>query len=565
MAASATGLGGLPAGDAAGHQVEDHDEGDQDQGCRPGAVVGRGLADLVLLVDVEGQRGLGAFEGVRVDQLAAEDQQDDRCRLSRDAGDGEHDAGGDAADRGGQDHLQDGAPLGDAEGEGGLAELVRYELEHLLGGADHDGDHQDGQGQRAHQAGGLDAADQHDRQDEETGHDGRDARHDVDEEGDGLGERALAVLDQVDGGQQSQRCRDDGRDPDLFQGADQGVVDTAAGLGAEDPGHRVAEEVSVEALGAAADRGPEQRGERDDGDEEAHPDYAGGEAVLGLALVLDHGRGDVRDGQEQQGGDQAPLHAAVPAGRQGDPHTEGDSQGGEAEGGPAGEAAAAEAVLAGFRRGLRTLVLDVGGGGVAHALAPEYSLRRAMMSRAAPLTSRVRTKRTRPEAIRASRPNWSASSNFAAMFWANVPPPGLSTCSEMRKLGDRTVATAIVSPSARPRPSIEAEITPERPKGSTERRMTSQRVAPRARAASSFIFGTWRKTSRLTLVTIGRIMIASRMPTVKSERATPTSVFSKMYVQPKNWSSQRFRPSRYGTRTRAPQMPYTMLGTAASR
>ncbi|CAM5728210.1 hypothetical protein SALBM217S_07475 [Streptomyces griseoloalbus] len=91
----------------------------------------------------------------------------------------------------------------------------------------------------------------------------------------------------------------------------------------------------------------------------------------------------------------------------------------------------------------------------------------------------------------------------------------------MMKHGESTVATAIVSPSARPRPSIEAEMMPERPNGSTARRMTSQRVAPRARAASSCICGTWRKTSRLTLVMIGRIMIASRMPTVSSERAAP--------------------------------------------
>ena len=42
--------------------------------------------------------------------------------------------------------------------------------------------------------------------------------------------------------------------------------------------------------------------------------------------------------------------------------------------------------------------------------------------------------------------------------------------------------TAIVSPRARPRPSIEAEITPGRPKGSTAVRIISQRVAPRASA-----------------------------------------------------------------------------------
>ena len=100
--------------------------------------------------------------------------------------------------------------------------------------------------------------------------------------------------------------------------------------------------------------------------------------------------------------------------------------------------------------------------------------------------------------------------------------------------GDSTVATAIVSPSARPRPSIEAEMMPERANGSTEIRITSQRVAPSASAASSCIRGTCRKTSRLTLVMIGRIMIASRMPTVNSERAADAgSVLWKMSVQPK--------------------------------
>ena len=63
-------------------------------------------------------------------------------------------------------------------------------------------------------------------------------------------------------------------------------------------------------------------------------------------------------------------------------------------------------------------------------------------------------------------------------------------------------------------------------------RTTSQRVAPSARAASSCIFGTWRKTSRLTLVMIGRIMIASRMPTVSIERGAPPCQ-EKTPVQPR--------------------------------
>ena len=45
--------------------------------------------------------------------------------------------------------------------------------------------------------------------------------------------------------------------------------------------------------------------------------------------------------------------------------------------------------------------------------------------------------------------------------------------------------------------------------------MTSQRVAPRACAASIWKRGVWAKTSRVVAVMIGRIMIARTMPPVK--------------------------------------------------
>src|SRR5262249_62273776 len=46
----------------------------------------------------------------------------------------------------------------------------------------------------------------------------------------------------------------------------------------------------------------------------------------------------------------------------------------------------------------------------------------------------------------------------------------------------RMIVTAIVSPSARPSPSIEPLITADLPKGRTARRSLYQRGAPRARA-----------------------------------------------------------------------------------
>ena len=100
-----------------------------------------------------------------------------------------------------------------------------------------------------------------------------------------------------------------------------------------------------------------------------------------------------------------------------------------------------------------------------------------------------------------------------------------------------TSATAMVSPSARPRPSIAAEIIPARPNGSTAVRIISHLVAPSAQAASMVSRGTCRNTSRLTAETIGMIMIASTMPAISSDLPYwPTVVavaLSKIGIQPK--------------------------------
>ena len=119
-----------------------------------------------------------------------------------------------------------------------------------------------------------------------------------------------------------------------------------------------------------------------------------------------------------------------------------------------------------------------------HQLAPENSRRRSMMIRATMFTSRVMMNRTRPEAIRAPSPIVPASPHFSAMFEANVVPPGSEMCQLIRNAGEISSATAMVSPRARPRPSIAALIMPGRPKGKIAVRTISQRVAPRASAAS---------------------------------------------------------------------------------
>ena len=126
------------------------------------------------------------------------------------------------------------------------------------------------------------------------------------------------------------------------------------------------------------------------------------------------------------------------------------------------------------------------------------------------------------------------------------------------------MTTAIVSPSARPRPSIEAEITPGRPNGRTAVRTISHWVAPSASAASLCRIGVCAKTSRLMAVTIGRIMIASTTP---MENTVPGDVRpgENSGNQPKVLDSQLPNGWMAGARTWMPHRPKMIEGTAASR
>ena len=99
--------------------------------------------------------------------------------------------------------------------------------------------------------------------------------------------------------------------------------------------------------------------------------------------------------------------------------------------------------------------------------------------------------------------------------------------------GERTMATAMVSPRARPRPSMLAEMMPGRANGSTAIRIISQRVAPRASAASSCSRGVCRKTSRQSAVTIGRIITASTTEAVKIVRPVPEAGPAKSGMKPR--------------------------------
>ncbi len=129
------------------------------------------------------------------------------------------------------------------------------------------------------------------------------------------------------------------------------------------------------------------------------------------------------------------------------------------------------------------------------------------------------------------------------------------------------IRTATVSPSARPRPSIEPAIIPLRPYGKTVIRTTSHLVAPRAWAASTWPRGVRLNTSRVTEVMIGRIITASTTPAVKivPPPASETLPLANRKNQPRlSLRNVGDRPS-HGASTKMPHRPNTIDGTAASR
>ena len=120
---------------------------------------------------------------------------------------------------------------------------------------------------------------------------------------------------------------------------------------------------------------------------------------------------------------------------------------------------------------------------------------------------------------------------------------------------ERMIATAIVSPSARPRPSIAPEITDERPNGSTVVLIISQRVAPSACAPSCSLRGVCEKTSRETAEMIGRIITARTSPTTSIVRPVIEAGPAKIGMKPSFASSHFIAGTAAGPRTKMPQRP----------
>src|SRR5690606_33576133 len=149
------------------------------------------------------------------------------------------------------------------------------------------------------------------------------------------------------------------------------------------------------------------------------------------------------------------------------------------------------------------------------ARTPARAALRCTSHFASPSTTKVMTNSSRPSANSDGMCSaGSASANSLASVDA-IELPGANRLAERRFALPITNVTAIVSPSARPSPSITPPTTPTRVYGSTMWRTTSQVVQPMPYADSFSIGGTVSKTSRMTEATKGTTISASTTPAVK--------------------------------------------------
>ena len=115
-----------------------------------------------------------------------------------------------------------------------------------------------------------------------------------------------------------------------------------------------------------------------------------------------------------------------------------------------------------------------------------------------------------------------------------------------------TIVTAIVSPRARPRPSMIAPMMPVLPKPIATL-IASQRVAPSAYAASRWALGTFFKISRATDDVNGTTMIERMIAAAPMPTPTGGPENSAIFRSDSGISSSSLRT--IGVSTKMPQSP----------
>src|SRR5437870_2073421 len=198
-----------------------------------------------------------------------------------------------------------------------------------------------------------------------------------------------------------------------------------------------------------------------------------------------------------------------------------------------------------------------------HAAPSPRRRTRPNMSRAKTLMTSDMSIRTSPSSMRALSSSGSVALRKLFAIQLAMVCPWSNREREIALRFPIVMVTAIVSPTARPRPRMMAPKIPARAYRRTPTRVVSQRVAPRPQAASRWLAGTARRASRDTAAMRGLNMIARMTPAVNL--SVPMGFPWKMGRNPKmSWTTGSTVTRMTGPRTKIPHNPYTTDGTAAS-
>src|SRR5262249_35191281 len=357
---------------------------------------------------------------------------------------------------------------------------ARHHLHRLFGGEDNGRHHQDGESHRA-RGRGVCPGDEHDaRVREDTGQDRGKAGECFRGKTDRAGQGAVrSELGQEHGAEDADRHADDGRQAHHHQGSDDRVTEAAARL---EPGRRQLDQhvpPEIEPRAAPHHEHVEDRHERN---------------------ARENRRGPGPEGQER-----AQQRAALQ-----------------------GRPLQTQRTAAQSGRAVGDAALNRGYGAGAHL--PTFLLAMTMMASPAMFTINVMASSTRAAYMSTATSRGPASGKFSASSAASVLAGEKSERLNWFEF-PMSIASAIVSPSARPKPRTSAPNMPVDAVGSITLRIASQRVAPIPYAASLVRYGTCRSASRDTAATVGRIMMASTSAAGSSPG--PLKVDPKNGIQPR--------------------------------
>src|SRR2546426_1858004 len=198
-----------------------------------------------------------------------------------------------------------------------------------------------------------------------------------------------------------------------------------------------------------------------------------------------------------------------------------------------------------------------------HAAPSPRRRTRPSMSRAKMLMRSDISIRTSPSSIRALSSSGSVAFRKLFAIQLAMDCPWSKSEMEIALRFPIVIVTAIVSPTARPRPRMVAPKIPARAYRRTATRVVSHRVAPRLKAASRWLSGTARRASRETAEMVGMIMTARMTPAVNL--SVPMGFPWKMGRNPMMpWTTGSTETRQTAPRTKSAPNPSTTDGTAAS-